>query len=221
MESETQKQIEERLGELPEDVRLAILSADFEKKVQTVGAKYNLHIDQLEVLGDETMLIMLGFADPSTFAANIEKQVRVSTDQAHKIGAEITEQIFLPIRESMKKFMEGRAKEAPIVSAPPPPSTPTPKPVPPPSAPPKPTPPPAPAGQSPLGGAKPAVAPTAPIAPMPPIMQQAQIMLSEKTVSKLPEKLQTGKTAPQPPAASSGQTKPPPYKADPYREPPE
>ena len=196
MESETQKQLEGRLAELPEDVRLAILSSSFEKKIQTVGAKYSLHIDQTEVLRDETMLVMLGFADPSTFAADIEKQVRVSADQAQKIAAEVTEQLFLPIRESMKKFMEERAEHVEAEAAASVIQTVTPP------APPKPSPVPAPVAAS---------LPPAPATPKPPAVTPADLALSQKTVN-VPLSTSSGQAKPQ---------KPPPYKADPYREPPE
>jgi len=110
MENDIQRQIEERLGELPEDVRLAILSSDFEKKVHEVGKVHGLHIDQIEALGDETMLVMLGFSATQAFADNIQNSARVSRDEAHKMAAEVSDQVFLPIRESMKKFMAEHAE---------------------------------------------------------------------------------------------------------------
>jgi hypothetical protein len=65
MEPELEKQVQARLAELPADVRAAIQSADFAKKMQAIGNGHRLHIDQLAALEDEVMLVMLGFADPA------------------------------------------------------------------------------------------------------------------------------------------------------------
>jgi hypothetical protein len=213
---ELQNQIEDRLAEIPEDVRLAILSSNFESQIQEIGKGHALHVDQLEALGDETMLVMLGFSQREKFAENIQAHVRVSLDEAHKIASEISDKIFLPIRESMKKFAEAKAKESvvvgpetlPVAPSPKPPVISTP-PAPPTQTQPKPVPPPPPV--VPVAPIKPAPA-SQPPAPKPEVVSAADVALTQKTVT-----VQKPTPAPQPP----GPVKPAPYKADPYREPPE
>lgn len=115
MEQNIAEQVQKRMGELPEDVRRAIQSADFDKKLQDVATKHQLHIDQTGSLEDETLLVMMGFTQPAEFAKHIEEQARVPADKAAQIAGDISQQIFLPIRESMKKFMEkpGKPPETP------------------------------------------------------------------------------------------------------------
>lgn len=96
-------QIQKRIEELPQDVQAAIASADFDQKIQKIGQKHSLHIDQVEKLGDEIMLVMLGFMNPDDFTSNITTQVHVTPAQAAAIAADVNNEILLAIRESLKK----------------------------------------------------------------------------------------------------------------------
>lgn len=110
MEEDVQKQIEARLAELPADVQNAIGSSDLEAKLNAIGAKHQLHIDQIGYLQDETLLVMLGFADPTEFAPQLESNLKVPKAIAETLAREVTEEIFVPIRESMKTFTESQSR---------------------------------------------------------------------------------------------------------------
>jgi len=111
MEEDLQKQIEARLAELPKDVQNAIASSDLEKRIAAVGTAHHLHIDQGGHLQDETLLVMLGFADPGAFPAALEQALGISKEVAEQLATEVSDQVFVPIRESMKAFMERRAAQ--------------------------------------------------------------------------------------------------------------
>lgn len=111
MDDTIQKQIEARLAELPNDVQEAIASANFDKQIQDIGTKHQLHIDQISVLGDEILLVMLGFSDPGTFAATLAEKLHISPDIAATITEEATSQLFMPIRQSMQNFLEKKAQD--------------------------------------------------------------------------------------------------------------
>ena len=118
MEEDLQKQIEERLAELPADVQNAIASSDMEQKLNAIGAKHHLHIDQIGYLQDETLLIMLGFAEMSTFAEALTKALGVPAEEGKALAEEVSNQIFVPIRESMKAFAEKKSSSpAPVPAA--------------------------------------------------------------------------------------------------------
>lgn len=112
MDDELTQQVQKRMAELPPDVHDAIISADFGKKVQAIGAKHQLHIDQVGALGDEVLLVMLAFSDPSEFVPNVVAQLHVSEDVANSIADEVSNEILRPIRESLRTFMEARAAQA-------------------------------------------------------------------------------------------------------------
>jgi hypothetical protein len=225
MEQDLAKQVQKRLAELPEDVRKAVQSAELEKKIQDIGKKNVLHIDQAADLEDETLLVMLGFNDPAELSKKIMERLNLDDARSKKIATDITEEIFLPIRESMKKFTKQRAKEEPIISgvkAPPaqvslpaiPKSPGVPAvPMPEASVAAKPPTPPAPKAPTPAPVPPPA-------APKPPVVSAADLALTQKTVSA-PKPAPTAATTPASAPAAPGAGKPVPYKADPYREPPE
>lgn len=108
MDEELQQQIQRRMSELPDDVRQAIQSADLGKKLQEIGTKHKFHIDQVGILSDETVLILLGFADPGEFADTLVRELHITPEEAEKVAGDVAEQVFFPIRESMQAFMEGQ-----------------------------------------------------------------------------------------------------------------
>lgn len=112
MENDTQTLVERRLQELPEDVRKAIEDANLGEHVQDIGADNHLHIDQIGKLEDETLLVMLGFTSVEDFPERIRAELNIAAEDAGIIAANINSEIFLPIRASMQKFMEERAKSA-------------------------------------------------------------------------------------------------------------
>ncbi len=223
------QQIEARLAELPEDVQRAILSNDWEQKVAGIAKAHNLHIDQTEKLGSETLLLMLGFTEPQDFASNVVSEVSVSKEEADKMAAEINTQVMLSIRESLKNG----PPSAP--AAPNPPATNIGKSVVMPSSvssAPKPAMPSqvntpsmsVPVSTMPIA---PVPAPAKPILPTkPPEMHPADVMLTQKTVQVAPPAQNPAPTAPGATASQAQMPKPDApkpatYKADPYREPPE
>lgn len=199
-----QQKIEARLAELPEDVRNAINDNDLDAKVRSIGQKFNLHIDQIGGLGDEVMLVMLGFTPLEGFAGALATQLSLDPVLAQTITAEVNTSIFLSIRESMKKFTEERAAVEPTPDAMPPAVVATP-------------PTPAVVGLTTQVIAKPTAPP-----PLSPDMHEAEKLLSTSTV-QVPASPTTSQGAvPAPPViptAAVDPAKPQLYKADPYREP--
>src|SRR5690348_7507243 len=102
MDETTEQQLKKRLEELPPVVRQAIMSSDFEAKIQSIGAKASLHIDQIGILQDETVLVMIGFADPSEFPNHLIERLHLDSTKAQELTKAVGEQIFLPIRDAMK-----------------------------------------------------------------------------------------------------------------------
>lgn len=172
---EIQKQIEGRINELPTDIQNAIFAVDFNDKIQAIGNAASLHLDQIQELGDNTMLVMLGFMTEQEFKNELRQLLQSNPEAVQKIESEINSQIFLSIRDSMKKFAEGQA--APGQAPQTPPALPR----------------------------MPAVAPTPlPVvqtmpAPAPKVdMHPADVMLTEKTVTPPASPQATQGTAPKP-----------------------
>ena len=116
MEQTLEAQVEKRLAELPEDVRAAVLGADLDKHIQEIGATHQLHIDQIGVLSDEVLLAMLGFTELDKLSESIAAQAHIDAATAEKVAQDVSEHVFLPIRESMERFQETRGMEAEVVA---------------------------------------------------------------------------------------------------------
>ena len=120
MSDDAKQLIDQRLAELPENIRTAIESADLGRMLRVIGQEHNLHIDQIGKLEDETMLVMLGFFEPEQFNTQLEQQLLIPAADAAAIAGEVTTNIFLPIRESLKRFMEEKRAQTPVLVTPPP-----------------------------------------------------------------------------------------------------
>ena len=206
MEQDLEKKIKARFAKLPEDIQKAVKSADVNKKIQEIAAKHQLHIDQTGTLGDEVLMAMMGFTDIAEFSDNISKHLSISIEKAEEVALEIGTALFIPIRESMQRFMEERSLQETIAEE---------------------------KNNAPTELPKPITNTTTPISVMPKPTQPhpADLMLTQKTVSVAPATQlgasslegkgavnQAAKTETPKPAALPPVT-PQPYKADPYREP--
>ena len=89
---------------LPKDVQDALLTVDLRKKLQTITEKHQLHLDQAGALENETLFIMLGLEHPKDYIRNVSRELRIDAEAAKKIAMDMNEQIFRPIRESLKKI---------------------------------------------------------------------------------------------------------------------
>lgn len=193
MEQDLEKQIKERFDKLPPAVQQAIQSADLEAKLQAIGQKDGLHIDQIGDLQDETLLVMMGLSDPGEFASRIEERLHLPPQKAVSIAEAISTQVFVPIRTSMQEFMEHQETGANVEVVKQAIANPSPAPT---SA-------------------------TVPVSAKP-NLSAAETMLQTKTVTVAPAPPQATKVAASLPSEASAKEGPKPaaYSADPYREPP-
>ena len=113
--------------------------------------KYLLHVDQGAILENQLALVLLGLQGPDEFASELYEQLPISEQTVKDILADLNRDVFVPIREEMRKggaaamvpakpaatpVSVPAAVEAPRASAPapqmhlqnkiPPPSSPTP-----------------------------------------------------------------------------------------------
>lgn len=102
----TPEQIENRLNSLPADIQEAMSKVDTTTAILNVGKKNGLHVDQMGELLYCVGLVMLGLEHSQRFADIIIEKVGVSPEQAEVITADINNEVFLKLRESVKKIHE-------------------------------------------------------------------------------------------------------------------
>jgi len=79
--------------------------------LQSVGSAHGLHVDQLGALEDETLMVMLGFNNPAEFPAQVAATLNLDEQTAEAIARELSERLFIPIRNSMRAYMEAQLKK--------------------------------------------------------------------------------------------------------------
>lgn len=100
----TREQLNEKIKNLPEDVKNAIFSINSAEIIKNVGEKHGLHIDKIGDLGAETGYVMYGITPPKDFVTSLAKKLSLPEDKARAIAQDVNEQIFRPIRESLQKI---------------------------------------------------------------------------------------------------------------------
>ena len=106
MDNDTQKIIEDQMKMLPNDVKQAIVSVDYQTKLQEITKRQRLLIDQAGKLEMETTLVMIGLEPLADYVANIERELLLNTIRAREVAMDVSENIFKPIRESLQKMNE-------------------------------------------------------------------------------------------------------------------
>lgn len=74
--------------------------------------RYALHIDQGTVLERELMLVLLGLEGPDEFAEALYKELPVSKQTVLDIIADLNREVFVPLREEMRKATGGPPRPA-------------------------------------------------------------------------------------------------------------
>lgn len=105
---DTKEILEDQFKKLPKDLQDAILALDLRTKMQFITKKNNLHIDQAGILENEAVFVMLGLEHPDNLVYNIAKHIEVSKEKAEAIAEDLNREIFLKVRESLKKIFEGK-----------------------------------------------------------------------------------------------------------------
>lgn len=104
MKEYTDEQILEMYENLPEDLKGAIFSVEMTEAVKKIGEKYQLAIDKIGALGNETGMVMLGVTHSRDFIPNLASRLNMDKETARKIADEISSLIFSKVRESLKKM---------------------------------------------------------------------------------------------------------------------
>src|SRR3989344_2966678 len=98
------EQINERLQKIPQEVRDLIGSDKLSKGLQAILQKYQLHVDQTGLLGNEINYLLLGLIDQGRFLHDLKEELKLSEEQSKKIAEDVGEQIYAPIRKELQEI---------------------------------------------------------------------------------------------------------------------
>ncbi|MCD6283803.1 hypothetical protein J7J12_00940 [bacterium] len=89
---------------LPPDIKEIMFSPKAAEKIKEIGIKNHLTPLQLQKLSYVTGSVLLGELKISNFIKEICEKCKLETEPSKKIADEITKEIFIPVKESLKKI---------------------------------------------------------------------------------------------------------------------
>ncbi len=101
----------EKMDQLDENLRYAIIMSDWQKSLITIKDKFKLHIDQTQILEDSVVKLMFGDIDASDFINNLFNDGHINSETAADILLEIDSEILKKIRERLEQIEEEQEKE--------------------------------------------------------------------------------------------------------------
>ena len=105
------KMIKERFAKLPPKLQEAITSTEVAENLRELAQKYRLHIDQGQILENETYMVLLGVEQAGKYEENLKKELDVSSDIAKNIANDVAKEIFLSIRNTLKESTTPEPKQ--------------------------------------------------------------------------------------------------------------
>lgn len=98
----TIERAKEAFQKLPDDLRKTLLSEDFGLIIQLIGGDVGITPEKALDVEDEVTLVLMGFSHPKDFVRNIQSKIGVDEQKARAIAEKVNEEIFQPVKESLK-----------------------------------------------------------------------------------------------------------------------
>lgn len=102
--------IKELMKEVPAPVRAVFASGKVETVAKSLMQKYKLHIDQGAVVEREVILLLLGLKSPDEFTGALAEEAKLDQQIINSIVKDVNDQIFVPLREEMRKGASAEVK---------------------------------------------------------------------------------------------------------------
>lgn len=115
-----EESIKQVMQTLPPIIRDYLTQGKYTAVAKDMMAKYSLRIDQGGVLEREIMLLLMGIENPDEFSKSLAEEAKLEQKTINGIVQDINEQIFVPLREQMRR----EAPTAPEAAKPAPPEQP-------------------------------------------------------------------------------------------------
>ncbi len=95
--------VEEQLKKVPENIKKLFFSIDTARKIEEIGQKNDLHIDQIDTLIEETGYSIIGLKPPTQFVDIISRALKIDGVVAKKIANEINMNILSDIKTEIRR----------------------------------------------------------------------------------------------------------------------
>jgi hypothetical protein len=113
MTDKLKQTIKEEVGKLPSYAQNVINSFNWVGKIEEIGRKHLLEEFEINNLLVETLLVLIGVKEYTSYAKNVEDEVGTSEKEAVQIATEVIENIFVPIADSITENIKKNIKDKP------------------------------------------------------------------------------------------------------------
>jgi len=108
--------LKERFKQLAPPVQRAIVSEDVAKNLRQLAETHKLHLDQWEALENEVQMALFGISPIDELQQAIEREVKVPSEIAAALTADVSRIVFEPIRQELERELEHPAAQEKQVS---------------------------------------------------------------------------------------------------------
>lgn len=113
-----EESVKQVMQTLPPVIRDYLSQGKYTPIARNLMAKYGLRIDQGGILERGMMLLLMGIEDPAEFSKTLAEEAKLDQETINGIMQDVNTQIFIPLREEMRKGTEAVASKSPVASAP-------------------------------------------------------------------------------------------------------
>lgn len=96
---EIKKSVESYYDSLPQVIKDSIDQSNWEDKIRKITRSHDLHIDQGQILENNTFMMLIGLMDPVDFTKKLIQEAKMSKKEAMEIAKEIDTEIFRIIKD--------------------------------------------------------------------------------------------------------------------------
>ena len=104
MKEVTIEEMQKKFEELPEDLKLAIMSADIDDNIIQIGKDQGLNVDQTGQLSLETHAVMFGYTHPDKFQESVKASLGLPDEKIKTVVDSVNEKILKNIREKLMEL---------------------------------------------------------------------------------------------------------------------
>lgn len=106
MEQTLEQQVQEHINQLPKVTREVLIEFNWAERLQELGKRHGLLIDELDALQTETTLVLVGIEPAELFATNLRKHLDITNTETESIMKDINATIFQPIHDMVMERSE-------------------------------------------------------------------------------------------------------------------
>ncbi|MCL5781953.1 MAG: hypothetical protein M1459_01175 [Patescibacteria group bacterium] len=114
----TAEDIQSAFDRLTPEIQEVLVSPEINLKLEEIGKKHNLMIDQIGELVDECGLLMLGLTKSQDFTSNIISRCSIDRKTASEIVKDINDEVLVTIREHLMNMDDNSRSSATEESTP-------------------------------------------------------------------------------------------------------